>query len=115
MRRLVYLLLLIFCLVGTLPLEIVLHARVYRRWRRAALAIAPVAAAFVVWDLLAIRAGWWSFDARYVVGLTLPGGLPIEEFLFFLVIPLCALLTFEAVRGMRPGWVVDPAPPPAPQ
>ena len=107
MRRLVYLLLLIVCLVGTLPLEVILHAHVYRRWRRAALAIVPVAALFVAWDLLAIRAGWWSFDARYVVGLTLPGGMPIEELLFFLVIPICALLTFEAVRRLRPGWVVE--------
>ena len=28
----------------------------------------------------------------------LPGGLPVEELLFFVVVPVCAVLGFEAVR-----------------
>jgi hypothetical protein len=31
----------------------------------------------------------------------LPGGLPLEEVLFFLVIPVCAVLAFEAVKRWR--------------
>ncbi len=103
-----YLALLAGCVVATLPLEFVLGARVYRRWRRAALTILPVAGVFVVWDLLAIHAGWWSYDRAYLVGLDVVDGLPLEELLFFLVVPICALLTFEAVRRLRPGWVVLP-------
>ena len=57
----------------------------------------PVAA-YVVWDLVAIARGHWSFDDRYVTGWELPGSLPVEELTFFVVIPLCALLTFEASR-----------------
>jgi lycopene cyclase domain-containing protein len=101
--RLTYLLVLVACVLGTLPLEFVFGARVYRRWSRALLALLPVAAAFVVWDYLAVRAGWWWFDARYLTGLFV-GGLPIEELLFFLVIPVCGILTFEAVRRLRPEW-----------
>jgi hypothetical protein len=33
----------------------------------------------------------------------LPGGIPLEEVLFFLVVPLCAVLAFEAVRRVT-GW-----------
>ena len=109
MRHLTYLALLAGCLVATLPLEFLLGARVYRRWRRAALTIAPVAVVFVVWDLLAIHAGWWSYDRAYLVGLNVVADLPLEELLFFLVVPICALLTFEAVRRLRPGWAVAPA------
>ena len=32
------------------------------------------------------------------------GRLPLEELLFFLVVPVCGILTFEAVRRLRPGW-----------
>ena len=103
MQQLSYLAVLVVCVLGTLPLELLLHARVYRRWQRAALAILPVAAIFVLWDYLAARAGWWWFDDRYLIGL-FAGPLPVEELLFFLVIPVCGILTFEAVRHIRPGW-----------
>ena len=34
----------------------------------------------------------------YTVGVTLPGGMAIEELVFFTVIPVCGLLTLETVR-----------------
>ena len=55
--RLTYLLVLAACLLGTAPLEFVLHVGVYRRWARLAAAVVPVAAVFTVWDVLAIHAG----------------------------------------------------------
>ena len=45
-------------------------------------------------------------------GLLLPGRLPLEELLFFVVVPLCAILTFEAVRRLRPGWLAGDEPRP---
>lgn len=102
--RLTYLLVLAGCLVGTLPLEIVLHTRVYARWRRLLLALLPVFAVFTVWDVLAIRAGHWAYDPRQTTGWSV-GNVPIEELLFFLVIPTCSILALEAVRAVR-GWPV---------
>ncbi|WP_436794427.1 lycopene cyclase domain-containing protein [Actinospongicola halichondriae] len=93
-----YLCLMAGCLALTLPLEFVFRARVYRRPRRLFRAMVVPVAVFVVWDLVAIARGHWAFDARYVTGWELPGSLPVEEFVFFLVIPVCALLTFEASR-----------------
>ena len=103
MHSLGYAAVLAFCVVGTLPLELFLGVRVYRQWRRLLLTLLPVVAVFVTWDLYAISAGHWSFDKSQLLGVTLPGGLPLEELLFFLVVPLCALLTFEAVRRLS-GW-----------
>ena len=48
----------------------------------------------------AIAAGHWSFDPRQTTGILLPGRLPLDELLFFLVVPLCAILGFEAVRAV---------------
>lgn len=94
-----------FCLLATLPLELWLGVRVYRQSRRLALTLLPVLAVFLVWDWVAIRAGHWSFDVSQTLGVALPGGIPLEEALFFLVIPTCAVLTLEAVRRVR-GWAV---------
>jgi lycopene cyclase domain-containing protein len=107
-RHLSYLGLLVACLVATLPLELFLKVRVYRRWRRLVLAVLPVTVLFVAWDVVAIQAGWWSFDRRDVTGLRF--GLPVEEVAFFIVVPICAILTLEAARRVRPFWLVGDEP-----
>ena len=106
MRHLAYVAVLAFCIVGTLPLELWLGVRVYRQWRRLLLTLLPVVAVFVVWDLYAVAAGHWSFDAEQTTGLVLPGDLPVEELLFFVVVPVCSLLSFEAVRKVK-GWPAE--------
>jgi lycopene cyclase domain-containing protein len=104
-RHLTYLAVLTACLAAALWLEPVLRVGVLRRWRRLVLTVVPVAAVFVAWDLAAIAAGHWSYDPTQLIGVTLPGGLPLEELLFFLVVPVCAILGFEAVRRVT-GWAV---------
>ncbi|MFI6757842.1 lycopene cyclase domain-containing protein [Micromonospora sp. NPDC050417] len=101
MGHLTYLAVLAGCLAGALWLEPILRVNVLRRWRRLLLTIAPVAALFVLWDLAAIAAGHWTFDPEQITGVLLPGGLPLDEVFFFLVVPLCAVLGFEAVRAVR--------------
>ncbi|MCH9733247.1 MAG: lycopene cyclase domain-containing protein [Actinomycetia bacterium] len=96
MERWQYMLVLGACLAITAPLEF-FGAGVYRRPRRTLCAILPVAAIFLVWDLLAIAGDVWTFDPRYLTGIELPLNMPLEEALFFIVIPLCGLLTYNAV------------------
>ena len=78
----------------------------YARWRRWLLALVPGLLVFVTWDVLAIRAGHWSFNPDFVTGARI-GNLPVEELLFFVAIPTCAILTFEAVRARKPAWFGD--------
>ncbi|NEK60389.1 lycopene cyclase domain-containing protein [Geodermatophilus sabuli] len=103
MGQLTYLALLVGCLVVTAPLELVLRVRVYARWRRLALAVAPEFVVFVVWVLYAIAQGHWAYSGERTLGVRLPGGVPVEEVLFFLVVPLCSVLALEAVRKVT-GW-----------
>nr|WP_279671932.1 lycopene cyclase domain-containing protein [Flexivirga meconopsidis] len=87
---------LVCCLAGTVPLVPAFGLRRIRRVGLLLLAIACAATPFVVWDLLATRAGQWHFDAAQ----TLPPrllGLPLEEWAFFLVIPFAAIASYEAV------------------
>ena len=59
-----------------------------------------MAVGFLIWDAIAIATHVWTYNPRYITGFRLPGGIPIEEVLFFVVIPLCGLLTYGAVTAM---------------
>lgn len=98
MRHLTYLAVLAACLLSAVWLEPVLRVGVLRQWPRLLRTLIPVAVAFSLWDVAAIAAGQWSYDGGQLVDVTLPGRLPLEEVLFFLVVPLCSILGFEAVR-----------------
>jgi lycopene cyclase domain-containing protein len=100
MQKFTYIAVLAGCALAALWLEPVLKVGVLRQRRRLLATLAVVAIAFVAWVLAAVAAGHWSYDAGQVVGVWLPGGLPIEEVAFFLVVPFCAILTFEAVRSV---------------
>jgi lycopene cyclase domain-containing protein len=103
MGHLTYLGLLAGCLAVTAPLELVLRVRVYPRWRRLLVALLPEFVLFVAWVLYAIAHGHWHYSGDRTLDVRLPGGIPLEEVLFFLVVPLCAVLAFEAVRRVT-GW-----------
>lgn len=114
MDRYQYLLLMGGCVAITLPLEVVFGARVWRRPVRLAKAMLPTVAVFYLWDVLAIRREHWFFNPQYTTGVILPGGVPLEELVFFVIIPICALLSYEAVRNLLghnlPAWVGDRLP-----
>jgi lycopene cyclase domain-containing protein len=98
MRHLTYLGVLGMCLLCAGWVEPVFRVGVLRRWRLVIRTLVPVALVFSMWDVAAIAAGQWSYDPGQVAGFFAPGHLPLEEVLFFVVIPFCAILGFEAVR-----------------
>ena len=85
------------CLLLTLPLELA-GARVWRSPRRLLVALAVPLLLFVAWDAVAIDRGAWSFSAIFTTGWRVAGRVPVEEVVFFLVVPICSVLTFETVR-----------------
>lgn len=66
--------------------------------------ILPISLFFILWDWIAIRSGHWDFDYSQTLGLRLAFGLPLEEYLFFIIIPLAIILTYEGVTRLRPQW-----------
>lgn len=100
-----YIAILVFVLAGSAWLEVFCRTRVFRRAKRLALSIVPAVALFFCWDVYAIANGHWWFDIDRITGWYLPGAVPIDEVLFFIVIPIAAILTLEAVRSVK-GWTV---------
>lgn len=66
-----------------------------------------VAVPFVAWDAAVTGRHWW-FNPAYVLGEE-AFGLPLEELLFFVAVPLACLFTWERVLGGARATVRHPA------
>jgi lycopene cyclase domain-containing protein len=86
----------------------------YRQWKYLLLSNLPVSLIFILWDIYFTQKGVWGFSAVYTTGWKL-AGLPIEECLFFLVIPVActfiywslnAVLSREPFRSIESGITI---------
>ncbi len=113
-ERLSYLAVLGACLICVAPLAIIVRRTMRTNRRRLGLSVLVTFVIFTGWDLYAIHAHQWSYARARTVGWLLPGRLPIEEALFFVVIPLCMILTYETVQQVlqqvtRPAITSEPS------
>lgn len=104
MLKLSYLAMLIFTAAASFWLEIAFKVHVLRRMKRVLLSLLPISLGFLIWDAYAIAQGHWYFDQKQVTGINGPLNIPIEEILFFLIIPIAVLMTLEGVARIKPEW-----------
>ncbi len=72
-----------------------------RYWRALFISILVMMLVFIPWDVYFTLQGVWGFNYQYVTGLYLLG-LPLEEWLFFVVIPFCVVFSYEVIRYFFP-------------
>jgi lycopene cyclase domain-containing protein len=89
---------LLFVIFGSWWLEFAFKIRVLRRPRLLFMAILPVSIVFLAWDAFAIQQEHWTFDSDQILGIIGPLNIPLEEYLFFIIIPIAAVLTLEGVK-----------------
>jgi lycopene cyclase domain-containing protein len=104
MEKYGYVAMILFTIVGSFWLEVVFKVGVLRRWKRAFSSILPISMIFIGWDAYAIKCGHWFFDRNQILGIFGPFGIPIEEYAFFIFVPVAALMTIEAVVKVKPHW-----------
>ena len=56
---------------------------------------------YVVWDIIFTQRGIWSFNNLYITEIRY-FNLPIEEMLFFFVVPYCCLFIYACVKSYFP-------------
>lgn len=103
-----YMAMLIFTICGSFWLEVALKVGVLRRIKLALLSIAPIAILFIFWDAYAISHRHWFFDRHQILGIYGPFKIPLEEYLFFFIVPIAGLMTIEAVTTVKPHWKKKP-------
>jgi lycopene cyclase domain-containing protein len=87
-----------FVIAASWGLEFAFRIRVLRSPKRLLKTLVFIAPPFILWDWYAISQGHWHFDPNLTSGIIGPLGIPLEEYLFFIIIPVAALLTFEGVN-----------------
>ena len=73
----------------------------YKKWKYLFPALLLPALFFLIWDELKTKAGVWSFSDAHIVGLKL-SSLPLEEILFFFVVPYCCVFIYECIISYFP-------------
>ena len=58
---------------------------------------------YLIWDFWAVSKESWFFDSDQILGIMLLGKLPIEEVLFFIIVPMMTVLTYLALTKLT-GW-----------
>lgn len=67
------------------------------RWKYLPIAIGVPAVFFIGWDVWFTHSGIWSFSNEYTLGIRILE-LPVEEWLFFIVVPFCSIFIYENVK-----------------
>lgn len=97
-----YLAMLGFVVAASFWLEFAFRLRVLRDPKRLIKTILAASPIFILWDAYAIANAHWSFSKYLTSGVIGPLGIPLEEYLFFLIIPIASILTLEGVRNFLP-------------
>lgn len=59
---------------------------------------------YIVWDIYFTTKGVWSFNEAYITGIKLYN-LPLEEVLFFFIVPYCCVFIYACIRSYFPNLV----------
>ena len=96
MDKYLYLLILGFSFI--IPLIYTFHNRLkfYKNFTSFLLGFSLMFSVFIPWDIWFTDLGIWGFNERYYLGLSI-FGLPIEECMFFFVIPYVCIFTYHVV------------------
>ncbi|MCK3684137.1 lycopene cyclase domain-containing protein [Maribellus sp. YY47] len=73
----------------------------YTQWKYVLPSIFTVAVLYISIDIYFTRQGFWGFNDRYISGLQL-FHLPVEEILFFIVVPYASIFLHEAILEYFP-------------
>lgn len=76
---------------------------VIRYWKMFLISTTLVATFFIIWDFFFTKSSIWGFNNKYTLGIDLLG-MPIEEWLFFFIIPFCSLFIHYALNYLKPNF-----------
>ena len=69
----------------------------FKSWKSIWPGMAITALFFLFWDVLFAMKGVWSFNPRYITGITF-WGLPLEEILFFITVPFACIFIYACLN-----------------
>lgn len=95
-------------LAGPLALSFDERVNFIQYWPAVLAAVVLIGGLYILWDVLVVQAGHWSFNDQHV-GVRRWFHLPPGEWLFFLTVPYACLFIYEVVRSYFGPGQSDPA------
>lgn len=97
MAHYIYLALILFTLSYPLYKSFEEKINYVSKWKFLFPAIISSAIFFIAWDIWFTKIGVWKFNPDYILGIYILN-LPIEEWLFFIVIPFACIFIYEVMN-----------------
>lgn len=97
MKHFTYVFLLVFTLSYPLYKSFEDKVAYYKKWKALFPAILISAAVFIAWDVWFTSIGVWKFNPEFVTGIYILN-LPLEEWLFFLIVPFSCVFIYEVLN-----------------
>jgi lycopene cyclase domain-containing protein len=73
----------------------------YRKWKSVLLSLIIVGSLFLIWDIIFTKSGIWGFNPAYHASIEV-FNLPLEEWLFFIVIPYASIFIHYSIEFVHP-------------
>jgi len=96
-----YFLLLLVSVIVPLSLSFDRRLRFYKSWKYVFPSIFAVAVIYIAFDVYFTKMNYWGFNPKYLSGIYL-FQLPLEEILFFIVIPYASIFLHESILEYFP-------------
>lgn len=92
----------VLILSGFFPLLLSFYPplKFWRNSKALILTLSILVIVFGVWDVFAAWRGHWYFNPKGIIGIKIIN-LPVEEWLFFIIIPFCCIFTWEALKFIK--------------
>ena len=101
-----YLFVLIFISICAVGVNFGFRLHITRSCRIFLATDAAVLLIYTAWDIYAVKHHNWSFDPQQIWGVNIGGTLPIEEILFFVIVPLMTILSYIALSKLLPKFAL---------
>lgn len=85
---------LIFAIIPSLILLYLLRAKI--NFKNLVICLFILFIVGVIWDQISVRLGIWSFSQDNILGNLF--GIPIEEYLFFIFVPLLVITVYTLIN-----------------
>lgn len=92
-----YLVVILFIAICACGVNLSFRLRIGEHWREVLKTQLVMLALYLTWDTWAIAKKSWFFDHHQIVNIDVLPKVPMEEFLFFIVVPIVTILSYQAL------------------
>jgi lycopene cyclase domain-containing protein len=100
-KQFTYLFLIVITIAGPIALSFDKKVAFYKNFKHFLISAGITSLIYIIWDIIFTRNNIWKFNDPFILKYKL-FNLPIEEYLFFVVVPYASLFIYECIKNYFP-------------